>query len=89
MVLDFATVAACLTDSADDELADIQDRLDADLDDALAAAFALMEATVLAGDSDAANQLAEKGAPLALDAEPGRGAQVWINSIELGDNDDS
>ncbi len=70
-------------------LNDVQEATGAHSDEALGAALTLMEATALAGDGDAANQLAEEWAPLALNAEHGPGAQMWINSINLDNSDDS
>lgn len=52
------------------------------------AAFLLMETSILVGDQELADELANEWAPLALESPHGSGSQQWVNAIEQSTDDD-
>lgn len=55
------------------------------------AAFLLMETSLLAGDHELADELANEWIPLAIESPHGPGSQRWVNAVEEsteGDEDD-
>ena len=52
------------------------------------AAFLLMETSVLAGDHELADELANEWIPLAMKSPYGPGSQRWVNAIEQSTGDD-
>ena len=52
------------------------------------AAFLLMETSVLAGDHELADELANEWIPLAMRSPHGPGSQRWVNAIEQSTGDD-
>lgn len=50
-------------------------------DEALAAAHSLLTATRQLDDADATARLVDEWAPIALEADHGRGAQLWLESL--------
>ena len=52
-----------------------------------AAAFLLMETSVLAGDNELADELATEWTPLAIGSPHGPGSQRWVNAVETSTDD--
>jgi hypothetical protein len=52
-----------------------------------AAAFLLMETSVLAGDQELADELANEWIPLAIESPHGPGSQRWVNAVEESTDD--